>query len=189
MKVTRNEIVANDVTLVQKLTKEISQLREILSMRKKRGNITDVETEFLKLKAENERLKNFVMNNENIEKLLNENKLLKLELQKLRTGEYDKEVYSSAKESSSSSYGIKIDKSLFKMAGENIMSNSKISKNVINISAANERLKFLERMEKETENMAKKQHEKIKLEKKMKEEIKINRSLEVIIIKFRELIR
>lgn len=59
-----------------------------MSIRKKRGNFGEIEDQFLKLKEENEQLKKYVignLTNDNIEKLISENKILKLELQKLRS--------------------------------------------------------------------------------------------------------
>lgn len=74
--------------MITKLTKEINDLKSILSIRKKRGNFGEIEDQFLKLKEENEQLKKYVignLTNDNIEKLISENKILKLELQKLRS--------------------------------------------------------------------------------------------------------
>ena len=91
-KVKPNEISGTDNNLINKLTSEINSLKEILNLRRKRGNITNVEDQLLKLKQENELLKqnNILYSTENkgnydIEKLIQENKILKLELQKLRS--------------------------------------------------------------------------------------------------------
>ncbi len=80
--------MAYDENLINKLTKEINELKSILAIRKKRGNYGDFENQLIKLKEENEKLKKYVMANltkDNIEKLISENKILKLELQKLKS--------------------------------------------------------------------------------------------------------
>jgi hypothetical protein len=87
-KVKPNEVMAYDENLINKLTKEINELKSILAIRKKRGNYGEFEDQLVKLKEENEKLKKYVMANltkENIEKLISENKILKLELQKLKS--------------------------------------------------------------------------------------------------------
>jgi hypothetical protein len=84
-KVKPNEITAFDPDLVKKLMSEINYLKEILAMRKKNGTVKSIEDQFLKLKEENEKLKQFVMNRDNIEKLIQENNSLKLELQKFKS--------------------------------------------------------------------------------------------------------
>ncbi len=72
--------------MIKKLTEEINNLKQILSLRKKRGNFGDIENQFVKLKEENERLKqNTNGGNQDVEKLIYENKVLKLELQKMRS--------------------------------------------------------------------------------------------------------
>jgi hypothetical protein len=174
--------MANDVNLVQKLTNEINQLREVLSLRKKRGIISDVETELFKLKAENERLKNFVVNNESIERLIQENKMLKLELQKIRTSE---DIYSSVKDSTTSVTNSRMfTDSKFQSVGESIVTNSTVKNSMSKINIASNRLKFLEKMEKETENYARRKMDMIKFEKKKKEEMKMSKSLEVTFFLF-----
>lgn len=80
-----NEILAADQGLIKKLTEEINNLKQILSLRKRRGNYGDIENQFVKLKEENERLKMTSNKNEDVEKLIYENKLLKVELQKMRS--------------------------------------------------------------------------------------------------------
>jgi hypothetical protein len=93
VKVMPNEISPNDEGLIKKLTSEINTLKEIINIRKKRGIITDIEMEFIKLKEENEHYK-IQLNSNNglglnkekiVEQLIKENKLLKLELQKLKS--------------------------------------------------------------------------------------------------------
>ena len=80
-----NEIQASDQGLIKKLTDEINNLKEILSLRKRRGNYGDIENQFVKLKEENEKLKHSTNNTEDVEKLIYENKVLKVELQKMRS--------------------------------------------------------------------------------------------------------
>lgn len=56
-----------------------------MSIRKKRGNFGEVENQFIKLKEENEKLKQAQLNSDDVEKLIYENRVLKLELQKLKS--------------------------------------------------------------------------------------------------------
>lgn len=84
-KIQPNEIQAADQGLIKKLTDEINNLKQILSLRKRRGNYGDIENQFVKLKEENEKLKQFSNNNQDVEKLIYENKILKVELQKMRS--------------------------------------------------------------------------------------------------------
>lgn len=84
-KIKPNEILAADQDLIKKLTDEINNLKQILSIRKKRGNFGEVENQFIRLKEENEKLKQNFLSSEEIEKLMYENRVLKLELQKLKS--------------------------------------------------------------------------------------------------------
>ena len=77
----RNEINAKDDALVQKLQKEVQYLKELLTQRKKGG---DISQQLYILKDENERLRQMAMNYDDIEKMKQENKDMRLELQKLR---------------------------------------------------------------------------------------------------------
>ncbi len=83
--VKANEIDAADDALVMKLQKEVQSLREVLQFRK-RGQGTDMQKQLLILKEENLKLKQIAKNAEMVEKLKLENKLMKLELQKIREG-------------------------------------------------------------------------------------------------------
>ena len=106
-KVKPNEIMAYDEDLINKLTKEINSLKEILSIRKKRGTYGEIEDQFTKLKEENERLKKYVLSNltdENIEKLLSENKNLKLELQKFKSKNSESSQDGSAEADTGNNY-------------------------------------------------------------------------------------
>lgn len=84
-KIKPNEILAADQDLIKRLTDEINNLKQILSIRKRRGNYGEVENQFIRLKEENEKLKQSFFNSEEIEKLIYENRVLKLELQKLKS--------------------------------------------------------------------------------------------------------
>jgi hypothetical protein len=46
-----NEILAFDENLISKLTAEVNSLKEILSIRKRKGIISDFEEKFLKLQV------------------------------------------------------------------------------------------------------------------------------------------
>jgi hypothetical protein len=194
VKINSNNII-NDVGLVQKLQKEINNLKQILNLRKKRGNFGDYESEFLKLKSENDKLKQIATNKEGVEKLLSENKMLKLELQKLKTNEVYSDTGASSpsgsgfRESNASSIKYKdlpmIDTSPTNtMVMSKFQSSSTINKSTANsnsFNSANERLKYLERMEKQTDNMVKRELDKLKEMKRKREEEKMTKSIEVSI--------
>ncbi|CDW85964.1 kinesin motor domain containing protein [Stylonychia lemnae] len=78
-----NEINAADDALVQKLQKEVQTLREVLNLRRK-GVTNDIQRELLVLKEENLKLKEMAQNADMVERLKLENKLMKLELQKMK---------------------------------------------------------------------------------------------------------
>ncbi|CDW90867.1 kinesin motor domain containing protein [Stylonychia lemnae] len=80
-----NEINAHDDALVQKLQKEVQALREVLAIRRK-GQNSDIQSQFLRLKEENLKLKEIAQNVDMVEKLKIENKLMRLELQRLKDG-------------------------------------------------------------------------------------------------------
>eukprot|EP00347_Sterkiella_histriomuscorum_P009120 403342444 len=80
-----NEINAHDDALVQKLQKELQSLREVLTLRK-RGQNDDVQNQLIHLKQENIKLKEIAENVDMVEKLKVENKLMRLEIQRLRDG-------------------------------------------------------------------------------------------------------
>jgi regulator of replication initiation timing len=219
VKINPNQIVANDVNLVQKLTMEINNLKHILSLRKKRGNFGDIESELLKLKSENDKLKQIAINKDGVEKLLSENKLLKLELQKLRTNEgqvtegnsssawnsknnsnnnkdIDNVNYLYSPQQDNKKYNIDsfpiIDNKLKSKKDDSnsttpinkYQSTSTIHKTTTNtymksFNSASERLKLLEKMEKQNENLVKRELEKIRETKRKREEDKITKSIEV----------
>jgi hypothetical protein len=198
IKVNSNQIVANDINLVQKLYKEINNLKQILSLRKKRGNFGDYESVLFKLKSENDKLKQIATNKEGVERLLSENKMLKLELQKLRTMEQLSEGNSSPthskenfRESDYSSEVVQkyaklpmIDNKRDSQSVNKLLSTSTINKSTTNtnlnsFNVANERLKYLEMMERQTDNMVRRELEKIKEMKRKREEEKLTKSIEV----------
>jgi hypothetical protein len=78
-----NYIQGNDENLIKKLNDEINNLKAILNLRRKRGVFGEFEDQFIKLKEENEKMKK-IQHGSNIEQLIKENKILKLELQKFK---------------------------------------------------------------------------------------------------------
>ena len=92
--VKANEISATDDALINTLQKEINYLKDLLKMKMKTGlsgGIQDIHSKLLHLQQENDRLRlNFVSVAE-VEKLIFENKSMKMELQKLHTITYDNE--------------------------------------------------------------------------------------------------
>jgi hypothetical protein len=106
--------------------------------------------------------------------------MLKLELQKIRTSE---DIYSSGKDSTTSvSHSRMYTDSKIQAAGENIINNINVKSSISKIHITSNRLKFLEKMEKDTENYAKRKMEMLNMEKKKKEEIKMSKSIEVYIV-------
>ena len=81
--VKANEVNASDDALIQKLQKEVQHLKEILSLRRK-GNKSDIECQLMDLKNENLKLREIASNAQEVERLKLENKIMRLELQKLR---------------------------------------------------------------------------------------------------------
>ena len=74
---------AADDALVQKLQREVQHLKEILNLSRK-GGVLDVHQQLLALKEENSRLKGQHGKIEAVEKLKHENKVMRLELQRIR---------------------------------------------------------------------------------------------------------
>lgn len=83
VKIKANELDSNDDALVQKLHKEVIHLRQVLGLRKK-GKIEEIQRQLVMLQKENNRLKEIAGNAEEVERLKLENKMMRLELQKLR---------------------------------------------------------------------------------------------------------
>ena len=72
--------------IIQRLNLEIKELREILKLRSKRGNLNTLQEEFIKLKEENKKLKYYVNENNNnneMMRLIQENEFLKEQIRKL----------------------------------------------------------------------------------------------------------
>ena len=83
VKVNANSVSAADDQLVIKLQKEVQHLKEILNLNRK-GGVLDVHQQLLVLKEENNRLKDFGIAANQVEKLKHENKNLRLEVQNLK---------------------------------------------------------------------------------------------------------
>ena len=90
--VTPNQIINNDIfgeankKEVYKLYKELSELKQLLLLREKRGNLNPLQAQFLKLKKENNQLKKYLggANNLNMfEKLIQENNNLRKAIREL----------------------------------------------------------------------------------------------------------
>ena len=83
VKIKANELDANDEALVQKLHQEVIHLRQVLNLRKK-GKIEEIQKQLMQLQKENNRLRQLANNVEEVERLKLENKIMKLELQRMR---------------------------------------------------------------------------------------------------------
>jgi anaerobic ribonucleoside-triphosphate reductase len=77
-----NKISGSDDALVKRLQQEIQHLRDILNIRRKGGQ-GELAEQLLMLKSENNKLKEKNMGMKDVEKLMHENKQIKLELQRL----------------------------------------------------------------------------------------------------------
>lgn len=83
----RNEINAKDDALVQRLQREVSYLKELLALRRRGGaGQTQISQQLYILKGENERLRQMAMDYGDVERMKEENKQMRLELQKLKEG-------------------------------------------------------------------------------------------------------
>ena len=82
-RVKRNEINAKDDALVQKLQREVQYLKDLLALRKK-GQLGDMSTQLYILRDENERLRQMALNYDEIERMKQENKEMRLELQRFK---------------------------------------------------------------------------------------------------------
>ena len=90
--ITPNQIINNDIfgegnkKEINKLYKELSELKQLLLLRSKRGNLNPLQEQFLKLKKENSHLKKCLSGANNLnalEKLIKENNNLKKEIKEL----------------------------------------------------------------------------------------------------------
>ena len=72
---------------ILKLNQEVSELKELLNIREKRGTLVPIQEELIKLKKENWKLKNFIKGNDErifkVQKLIKENNDLKNEIKLL----------------------------------------------------------------------------------------------------------
>eukprot|EP00347_Sterkiella_histriomuscorum_P005480 403356455 len=83
VKVQANEMNAADDARIQTLQKEVQYLKDILNMKRK-GGANELTTQLLQLKEENSKLKQIAGQISDVERLKQENKLMKIELQKLK---------------------------------------------------------------------------------------------------------
>jgi len=83
VKVSANTVSAADDALVIKLQKEVQHLKDILNLNRK-GGVLDVHQQLLVLKEENSRLKDAAGKVSQVEKLKQENKIMRIELQEMR---------------------------------------------------------------------------------------------------------
>jgi hypothetical protein len=83
VKIKANELDAADQALVHKLHKEVLHLRQVLNLRK-RGKIEEVQAQLIKLQRENNKLRELAGEHDEIEQLKLENKIMRIELQKIR---------------------------------------------------------------------------------------------------------
>jgi hypothetical protein len=79
VKVQANEMAATDDAYIQKLQKEVQHLKEILNL-KRSGGAGDIHQQLLHLKEENAKLKQMAGKVNEVEKLKQENKMMRLEL-------------------------------------------------------------------------------------------------------------
>ena len=83
LKLSKNEINAQDDQLVKKLQREIQHLRDLLQMRRKGGDKQSLEQQVFRLRAENDRLREIALSIEEVERLKQENKQMRIEMQKI----------------------------------------------------------------------------------------------------------
>ena len=76
----KNEINAKDDAMIQKLQREVQYLKEMLQMKRNGINPNHLSLQLYKLKDENEKLKQLAINYEDIERMKQENKLMRIEL-------------------------------------------------------------------------------------------------------------
>ena len=94
-KVIQNKLIDNNLSKsldinggrMNKLNNEVTELRQLLEIRTKRGTLKPIQEEFIKLKEENIELRNYVenINNNNISRIIKENQKLKKEIQLLKS--------------------------------------------------------------------------------------------------------
>ena len=81
--VKKNEYSAKDDVAVQKLQKEVLHLKEVLNLKRK-NNSKDLTHQLYTLKEENYRLREYALSFNEVEKMRQENKEMRLELQKMK---------------------------------------------------------------------------------------------------------
>lgn len=86
VKIKANELDAKDAAVLHKLHEEVLHLRQVLNLRKK-GKTEEIQRQLVKLQKENNKLRQLASGVHEVERLKLENKIMKLELQKLRTEE------------------------------------------------------------------------------------------------------
>ncbi|CAD8103063.1 unnamed protein product [Paramecium sonneborni] len=84
IKVQPNKFNANDQVLVNKLIKEIDYLKSLLNMKRNGLNQNDLHFKLMKMQEENERLREIQLSNDEIEKIIQENRKMKEEIQKFQ---------------------------------------------------------------------------------------------------------
>lgn len=80
--VSKNQVSAKDEELVRNLKREVQHLKDILKIRKKGGE-NDITTVVYQLTEENNRLRKMANGNSEVEKLKEENKNMRIQLQKI----------------------------------------------------------------------------------------------------------
>ena len=86
VKIKANEVDATDQAVVKKLHEEVLHLRQVLNLRKK-GKTEEIQRRLISLQKENNRLRLIASDISEVEHLKLENKIMKLELQKIRQEE------------------------------------------------------------------------------------------------------
>ena len=82
-----------DNAMIKKLTNELNEMKQLLNLRVKRGTIEPLQKEIMKLKEENENLKRYI-DNDALQQLIEENKTLKEEIQKLTSTKVINDIHS-----------------------------------------------------------------------------------------------
>ena len=82
-----------DNAMIKKLTNELNEVKQLLNLRVKRGTIEPLQKEIMKLKEENANLKRYI-DNDALQQLIEENKNLKAEIQKLTSTKVINDIHS-----------------------------------------------------------------------------------------------
>lgn len=78
-----NEISASDDALVKKLQQELQYMKDLLQLKRK-GGVSDLHRQLLLLQRENDKLRAMHSDWSNVEHLKQENKIMRIELQKIK---------------------------------------------------------------------------------------------------------